>query len=64
MKKTQAIFSIDLYTNGKGKKKTVLRCQHFKRSFKDTDTVGNCQRPVFSLDVSQHMHQITTCDLF
>ena len=23
------------------------------------DTVGNCQRQVFSLGVSQHMHKIT-----
>ena len=23
------------------------------------DTIGNCQRPVFSLGVSQHMHKIT-----
>ena len=23
------------------------------------DTIGNCQRPVFSLSVSQHMHKIT-----
>ena len=22
-------------------------------------TIGNCQRPVFSLDVSQYMHKIT-----
>ena len=23
------------------------------------DTIGNCQRPVFSFGVSQHMHKIT-----
>ena len=23
------------------------------------DTIGNCQRPVFSLAISQHMHKIT-----
>ena len=27
---------------------------------KALDTFGNCQRPVFSLGVSQHMHQITS----
>ena len=26
---------------------------------KTLDTLGNCQRPVFSLGVSQHMHKIT-----
>ena len=26
---------------------------------KTVDTIGNCQRPVFSLGVSQHMHKIT-----
>ena len=26
---------------------------------KPVDTIGNCQRPVFSLGVSQHMHKIT-----
>ena len=26
---------------------------------KALDTIGNCQRPVFSLGVSQHMHIIT-----
>ena len=26
---------------------------------KALDTVGNCLRPVFSLGVSQHMHEIT-----
>ena len=26
---------------------------------KAVDTIGNCQRPVFSLGVSQHMHTIT-----
>ena len=30
---------------------------------KTLDTIGNCQRPVFSLCVSQHMHKMTkqTC---
>ena len=27
---------------------------------KTLDTIGNCQRPVFSLGGSQHMHKITT----
>ena len=29
------------------------------RSLKTLDTIGNCQRPVFSLSLSQHMHKIT-----
>ena len=28
-------------------------------TLKTQDTIGNCQRPVFSLGVSQHMHKIT-----
>ena len=28
-------------------------------SLKTLDTIGNCQRPVFSLGVSQHMHKTT-----
>ena len=36
-------------------------CQAGSRHFplKTLDTIGNCQRPVFSLGVSQHMHKIT-----
>ena len=30
------------------------------RHLKTLDTIGNCQRPVFSLGVSQHMHKITS----
>ena len=30
-----------------------------KMLLKTLDTIGNCQRPVFSLGVSQHMHNIT-----
>ena len=30
-----------------------------KLPVKTLDTIGNCQRPVFSLGVSQHMHKIT-----
>ena len=29
---------------------------------KTLDTIGNCQRPVFSLGVSQHMHNKQTCE--
>ena len=29
-----------------------------ERYLKTVDTVGNCERPVFSLRVSQHMHKI------
>ena len=28
------------------------------------DTFGNCQRPVFSTDVSKHMHKITSLSKF
>ena len=31
----------------------------FLRRFQTLDTIGNCQRPVFSLGVSQHKHKIT-----
>ena len=31
----------------------------FKLGLKTVDTIGNCQRPVFSLGVYQHMHKIT-----
>ena len=30
-----------------------------QRILKTMDTIGNCRRPVFSLGVSQHMHNIT-----
>ena len=30
-------------------------------SLKALNTIGNCQRPVLSLGVSQHMHEITAC---
>ena len=33
--------------------------QNGERSLKALDTIGNCQRPVFSLGVFQHMHKIT-----
>ena len=29
------------------------------KTLKTLDDIGNCQRPVFSLGVSQHMHKIT-----
>ena len=31
---------------------------------KTVDTIGNCQRPVFSLGVSQHIHKMTMCEKF
>ena len=36
-----------------------------RRNLKTMDTIGNCQRPVFSLAVSQHMHKITnlSCEI-
>ena len=30
----------------------------FNANLKTLDTIGNCQRPVFSLGVSQYMHKI------
>ena len=33
--------------------------QVITRALKTLDTTGNCQRPVFSLGVSQHMHKLT-----
>ena len=33
--------------------------QTYTDLLKTVDTIGNCQRPVFSLSVSQHMHKIT-----
>ena len=39
---------------------TVCYKMHgWKDVLKTLDTNGNCQRPVFSLGVSQHMHKIT-----
>ena len=31
----------------------------YSRRLKTLDTIGNCQRPVFTRGVSQHMHKIT-----
>ena len=33
------------------------------QSLKALNTFGNCQRPVFPLDVSQHVHEITISDI-
>ena len=33
--------------------------QESGQSLKTMDTIGNCQRLVFTLGVSQHMHKIT-----
>ena len=38
----------------------VSTMQSLKSYVKTLDTIGNCQRSVFSLGVSQHMHTITT----
>ena len=34
-------------------------CMPEHPALKTLDSIGNCQRPVFSLGVSQHMHKIT-----
>ena len=38
---------------------THLLVYTFIQALKTLDTIGNCQRPVFSLAVSQHVHKIT-----
>ena len=43
---------------GKSRPTTCYILKSF-RCLKTVDTIGNCQRPVFSLGVSQHMHKIT-----
>ena len=35
------------------------RCWYMYRALKTLETIGNCQRPVFSLGVAQHLHKIT-----
>ena len=37
----------------------VITFRSHYQKYTDPDTIGNCQRPVFSLSVSQHMHKIT-----
>ena len=37
----------------------VVPLQNFSTHLKTLDTIGSCQRSVFSLGVSQHMHKIT-----
>ena len=32
------------------------------KQLKDMDTIGKCQRPVFTLGVSPHMHKKQTCE--
>ena len=39
--------------------KSAMQRHCISCSFKGTGHFGNCQRPVFSLGVSQHMHKIT-----
>ena len=42
------------------KNATVKPLGLFSTSVKDMDTsIGDCQRPVFALGVSQHIHKIT-----
>ena len=37
----------------------ILRFVNTAKGIKGKYTIGHCQRPVFSLGVSQHMHTIT-----
>ena len=39
--------------------KQKLGCAHHNFYLKTLDTIGKCQRPVFSVGVSQHMHKLT-----
>ena len=41
-----------------------LNYKRYQVPLKTLDTIGNCQRPVFSLGVSQHMHTITNLRKF
>ena len=36
-----------------------VHCSMARHCLKTLDTFGSCQRPVFSLGVSQHMHEVT-----
>ena len=36
-----------------------IKCHRERTQLKTVDTVGNCQRLVFTVGVSQHMHKIT-----
>ena len=40
-------------------KQRIIKDHSCILSLKTVDTVGSCQRPVFSLGVSKHMHKIT-----
>ena len=42
--------------------KTLLS-RIYAYKLKTLDIIGNCQRPVFSLAVSQHMHEVTNFEL-
>ena len=43
---------------------TILTWFTFSLYFKGMDTFSNCQRPVFSLGVSQHAMSIQICDIW
>ena len=54
------IYSNDMFTKYYNSTKDVPTLDHKDASLKTQDTIGNCQRPVSSLGVSQHnMHKIT-----
>ena len=46
-----------IIVNVKGKKRKSLRERNARHEM-TLDTIGNCQRPVFSLRVSQDIHKI------
>ena len=54
--------------NKKKNTKHCVNCNFFYKiqriCLKTLDTISNCQKPVFSLGVSHHMHKITTCENF
>ena len=59
------MFDVPLYLNKCGRKQYLKynainqpHVKHVQLVLKTLDTIGRCQRPVFSLAVSQHMHKI------
>ena len=52
------LFSGNFLQNQRGKKETN---KHLLESplLKTLDTIGDCQKPVFSIDVAHHMHKLT-----
>ena len=58
-KSTQNLF---LHNHVTSKWNSSQNSWYHRKLLKTRDTIGNCQRPVFSLGVSQHMHENTPCE--